>query len=77
MPGDRLTAPFFINTESGATYEFKDAIIDNRDVRVLLNNNGDIVFIYGFLDSKTLIMTTSKLALREAFNRIILNKLVR
>lgn len=48
---------------------FIDKIYKNRDLRVLNDNNGNIVLLYTFLDKDTLIMTTGLDTLDEIIDR--------
>ncbi len=49
---------------------FQDKIIENKDTRILYNSLGEIILLYSFVDKKTLIITTSKEALIEIFERM-------
>ncbi len=58
-------------TQTEAT--FQDAIIKNRDVRVLKNAAGSTILLYGFLNQKTLIITTSEDTFSEVVSRLTAN----
>ena len=49
---------------------FTDKVLYNKDTRVLQNSAGNSVLIYGFLDSKTFIITNSEKALQEISLRL-------
>ena len=49
---------------------FTDKVLYNKDTRVLQNSPGNSVLIYGFLDSKTFIITNSEKALQEISLRL-------
>ncbi len=49
---------------------FEDATIKNRDVRVLKDDDGDIVLFYLFTDKKTLVITDSSDTLEEVIRRL-------
>jgi hypothetical protein len=51
-------------------YKFKDIVVENKDVRAILDGGGKILFAYSFPDSETLIITTNKLTLQEIFDRL-------
>ncbi|MCK5285686.1 MAG: hypothetical protein KAJ58_00450 [Candidatus Pacebacteria bacterium] len=53
-------------------FEFKDLVIKNKDTRAILNNSGEIIFIYSFVDKNTIVITTDKNVLQEISNRLIL-----
>jgi hypothetical protein len=56
-------APFFQGN-------FIDQIVENHDARVLLNQNGDILLLWTFLDRSTIVITTNEATLREVISRI-------
>ncbi len=49
---------------------FIDQIVENHDARVVLNAQGDILLLWTFLDSSTVIITTNELTLREVISRL-------
>lgn len=55
---------------------FVDRIVENHDTRVLLNDNGDIVLLWTFLDRSTLVITTNENTLHEVIRRITTASLV-
>lgn len=55
---------------TGVGNQFEDLIIENKDTRVLKDNDGEIVFIYSFPDKTSLIITTNENTLKEVFNRL-------
>ncbi len=50
--------------------KFEDKIILNRDVREFINEAGELLILYSFVDKDTLIITTSEDVLKEIINRI-------
>lgn len=50
--------------------KFVDRTIKNKDVRVLQDRNGKIFFIYGFSDSRTIIITTSPESYFEIIDKL-------
>lgn len=48
----------------------EDGIIENKNARILYDNQGRIVLMYVFLDDKTIIITDSRAAVREAVLRL-------
>lgn len=50
---------------------FVDKVIKNRDARILRDNDGDIAFLYSFLDKETLVITTNELTFNEIVTRFI------
>lgn len=56
---------------------FDDETIRNRDARILRNSRGETIFLYSFLDEKTLIITSSEATLSEISNKLISERLIR
>lgn len=52
------------------TKAFKDAVIRNRDARVIHDPIGNSVFLYAFIDDETLIITTTETTFLEIINRL-------
>ncbi len=50
--------------------KFEDLTIKNKDMRVILDKNREILLLYSFLGRNTIIITTSKDTLDEIINRI-------
>jgi hypothetical protein len=49
---------------------FVDRIVKNRDIRAFRTSEGNILFIYSFIDSKNLVITTKESTLAEILERI-------
>jgi hypothetical protein len=49
---------------------FTDMVIKNRDVRAVLDNRGQIVFLYTFADKNTIIITNNENTLKEVLDRL-------
>lgn len=49
---------------------FVDQIVENRDARVLLNQEGDILLLWTMLDRSTIVITTNQATLREIISRL-------
>ncbi|MFH0845965.1 MAG: hypothetical protein V1851_01020 [Patescibacteria group bacterium] len=63
--------PLFSNENlRNTSFSFKDVIINNKDTRSVLDGGGKIIFTYAFADKNTIVITTSKEALQEIFNRL-------
>lgn len=56
---------------------FKDRIVQNKDVRALVNPSGRILFMYTFLDRKTLIIVSSEKGLKEVITRMTTGRIRR
>ena len=49
---------------------FIDQIVENRDARVILNQDGDILLLWTFLDRSIIVIATNEATLREIVSRI-------
>jgi hypothetical protein len=49
---------------------FVDRIIQNKDVREFVTSDGNILFLYSFIDEKRLVVAGSEAALTEVLNRL-------
>ncbi len=49
---------------------FKDAVVESHDARVIEDSSGTIEFLWTFLDSNTLVITTNEYTLREVISRL-------
>lgn len=58
------------NSEDYFTLKFSDDLVDNKAVRIVKNDNGDTLLMYGFVDEKSLIITDSIVTFREVLHRI-------
>ncbi len=70
MMGD--LAPLFGIDDQTATYQntpFHDKLIQNHDTRALVDNTGNPILFYSFLDPNTVIITNSPEALDESIRR--------
>ncbi len=62
--------PLFNQDLRNVTSSFQDVVLENIDVRAVLDERGEIIFGYGFLQNKqTLVIFNNKLALREIIMR--------
>ena len=57
--------------------DFKDIVLNNKDVRALLNSEGGLEFGYSFLDKETLLIFNQKTTLKELMRRLNNKKLER
>ncbi|MDR3558156.1 MAG: hypothetical protein P4L61_01355 [Candidatus Pacebacteria bacterium] len=49
---------------------FRDAVIENKDVRAFFDSNGDMLIIYSFVNNDTIVITTDDNALAGIINRL-------
>ena len=50
--------------------EFNDGVIVNKDIRVLKDEKGQTILLYGIVDKETIIITVSDTAFKEIINRL-------
>jgi len=56
---------------------FTDETYKNKDVRVIRNENGALVLLYGFIDKDTLVITANEKIFEAILNRYLQSKLSR
>ncbi len=56
---------------------FSDAILRNKDARVVRDGSGKIIFLYSFIDPSTIVITTNETTLREITARLLSASLIR
>ncbi len=54
---------------------FKDVIIKNKDARAVFDEQGQIIFLYSFLDKETLVITTNDETVKALASRVSRGKL--
>lgn len=62
--------PESIEPSSASLGQFTDEIVRNKEVRVLRNSDDKIVLLYGFVDKKTLVITTNEFTFAEIVTRL-------
>lgn len=68
---------FNINTAGNISLSempFKDALINNKDIRVLYNETGDNILSYIFIDKNTLLITDNQDTIEKVTNQLLLKK---
>jgi|GEM_PF-2022812 len=56
---------------------FKDRVVKNTDGRALINDSGEIVFFYTFINNEYLVFASSEKTLEEVIRRLRQSKLIR
>ena len=69
-------APIFNLNLSSTTATFTDQVIINKDVRAITAPDGTIVFLYGFLDNNTLVITTDPQTFQDINSRYVAARFV-
>ena len=54
--------------------DFYDKEIKNKDSRVVKDGDGNVVFLYAFINREYLVITTSEEAIKEVFRRFTVSK---
>ena len=74
-----LSEFFGININSNTNYLFtkdwQDGIVENKNARILKDNNGKIVLMYIFVNDSSVIVTSSEMATKEVILRIASNQI--
>jgi len=69
-----LSGFFGVNISSLTNYlftkDFQDDIVENKNARVLKNNDGKIVLMYVFINDSSIIITNSEVATHEVILRL-------
>jgi hypothetical protein len=55
---------------------FVDKIITSKDVRAITADDGTIIFLYGFLDNQTMIITNSVQTFQDINSRYVATQFV-
>ena len=66
---------FSLDTEK--TYTFSDEYTKNKDLRVIKDDNNNIIFAYSFIDKDTLVITKNEKIIGAIVNKIISSKTIR
>lgn len=54
--------------------KFTDSVIVNKDVRIMRDEKGEMMLLYGIIDKETIIITVNDTAFKELLNRLIKEK---
>lgn len=67
-------APVTVVTSAALPPSFADAIVENRDARILKDAEGRTLMLYGFYDKETLILARNEAAFAELSRRLSLSR---
>ena len=59
-----------------AGQSFTDKVITSKDVRAIVQSDGTISFLYGFIDNQTLLITTDTTTFQDITNRYVAARFV-
>jgi hypothetical protein len=75
MPTDLTT--LFPTLAANTNNTWSDDTFNNQDVRIIRDNSGNVILVYGFLDNATLVITGTEDVFQQIASKYINNKLVR
>jgi len=70
LPGYENQAGILSGLAPTVSKKFTDAVIINKDVRVLRDDEGKIIFLYAIVNKETIIITVNDIAFKEIINRL-------
>lgn len=70
LPGYENSGNALAGLVPTAVKNFEDSVIVNKDVRLLRDAAGQIIFLYGIIDKETIVITVSDTAFKEIINRL-------
>ncbi len=70
ISGTKIASP------ADSSPKWQDRVISNKDTRVLVDQNGNILLFYSFTDNKTLVITNNQDTFKEILNRLAKPKLI-
>lgn len=76
-PTDRVSPPLYTIGGGNISYKFEDAILQNKEIRAVRDLQGNVVLLYVFLDTKTLMITSDETVLKDVSARLIKAQFVR
>lgn len=68
-----LSALFHLNNSVSSLKQWRDVIIENKDVRVLYGESGEGILYYVFVNKNNLVITENIEALKEVVLRLLIN----
>ncbi len=68
-----LSALFHLNNSVSSLKQWRDVIIENKDVRVLYGESGEGILYYVFVNKNNLVITENIEALKEVVSRLLIN----
>ncbi len=66
---------FGLVSDTQTNYSFQDESVNNKDLRVIKNNNRQTILLYSFVDKNTIIVTTNENIFNVLLNRYLVNKM--
>ena len=69
---------FEVRAQASTTkLEFSDEALQNKDLRIVKDLNGNTLFLYSFIDKNTLVLTTNENILTAIMGKYLLSKMVK
>lgn len=70
LPGYEKSGGILDELTPTTAKKFEDGIILNKDVRLLHDENNNIILLYGIIDKETVVITVSETAFKEIISRL-------
>ncbi len=77
LPGYESAGSLITALTPATAKVFSDGVIVNKDVRILRNDKGEMILLYGIIDKETIIITINDVAFKEIINRLNKEKTLR
>lgn len=70
LPGYEEAGSLLFDLKAGEKKKFQDAVILNKDVRLIRDGNNQIILLYSIIDKETMVITTSDMTFRVIIDRL-------
>ena len=70
LPGYENSGGILAELTPGVSKKFEDAVIANKDTRLIRGVDGQIILLYGIIDKETIIITVNDVTFKEILNRL-------
>jgi len=74
LPGYETSGGIEAELTPTTAKKFTDSVIVNKDVRIMRDEKGEMILLYGIIDKETIIITVNDVAFKEIINRLIKEK---
>ena len=70
LPNNEAGGTAVVGQNLATNTKFQDAVIINKDVRLIKNQGGEIILLYAIIDKETIIITVNDTAFKEIIDRL-------
>ncbi len=77
LPGYEQLGSLISEITASNDKKFQDAVILNKDIRLIKDENNQIILLYSIIDKETIVITTSDTAFKEIIDRLNKEKTLR